>query len=133
MPAPAGGPAAGPSFVPAVRDTGPARIGRDVSMTDLETARAAVADLAAASSVVYPGLEWAVAVARGASGVAELWVITNEGSGYIRPVSMCPAQSTCITVRIVLLHHETTSNPTTDQRGCSSVAKLLSPVGMNLG
>jgi hypothetical protein len=39
----------------------------------------------------------------------------------------------CITVRIVLLHHETTSNPTTDQRGCSSVAKLLSPVGMNLG
>jgi hypothetical protein len=42
-----------------------------------------VADLAAASSVVYPGLEWAVAVARGASGVAELWVITNEGSRYI--------------------------------------------------
>jgi hypothetical protein len=39
----------------------------------------------------------------------------------------------CITVRIVLLHHETASNPTTDQRGCSSVAKLLSPVGMNLG
>ena len=48
-------------------------------------------------------------------------------------VSMCPVQSTCITVRIVLLHHETTSNPTTDQRGCSSVAKMLSPVGMNLG
>ena len=39
----------------------------------------------------------------------------------------------CITVRIVLLHHETTSTPTTDQRGCSSIAKLLSPVGMNLG
>jgi hypothetical protein len=52
-------------------------------MTDLELARVAVADLAAASSVVYPGLEWAVVVSRSASGVPELWVTTNEGAGYI--------------------------------------------------
>ncbi|WP_273735422.1 chemotaxis protein [Mycolicibacterium septicum] len=52
-------------------------------MTDLETARTVVADLAAASSGVYPGLEWAVAVARGESGLPELWITTNEGAGYI--------------------------------------------------
>jgi hypothetical protein len=52
-------------------------------MTDLETARTVVADLAAASSAVYPGLEWAVAVARGTSGLPELWVTSNEGAGYI--------------------------------------------------
>jgi hypothetical protein len=61
----------------------PQRVARDVSMTDLELARVAVADLAAASSVVYPGLEWAVVVSRGSSGVPELWVTTNEGAGYI--------------------------------------------------
>jgi hypothetical protein len=58
-------------------------LGRDVSLTDLESARAVVADLAAASSVVYPGLEWAVAVSRGPSGLPEMWVSTNEGAGYI--------------------------------------------------
>ncbi len=52
-------------------------------MTDLESARAAVADLAAASSAVYPGLQWAVVVSRGPSGMPELWVTTNEGAGYI--------------------------------------------------
>jgi hypothetical protein len=52
-------------------------------MTDLESARAVVADLAAASSVIYPGLEWAVAVSRGPSGQPEMWVTTNEGAGYI--------------------------------------------------
>lgn len=77
---PAGPP---PSFVPTVRESAPARISRDVSMTDLESARAAVADLAAASSVVYPGLQWAVVVARGASGIPEMWVTSNEGAGYI--------------------------------------------------
>lgn len=87
-PAPAAGgagPAPGsPGFLPGLRDSGAAqRVGRDVSMTDLETARAAVADLAAASSVIYPGLEWAVAVSRGASGFPEMWVTTNEGAGYI--------------------------------------------------
>jgi hypothetical protein len=54
-------------------------------MTDLESARAAVADLAAASSVAYPGLQWAVVVARGASGIPEMWVTSNEGAGYIPP------------------------------------------------
>ena len=77
----AGAPPTG--FVPAVRDSAPARIGRDTSMTDLESARAAVADLAAASSAVYPGLQWAVVVSRGPSGMPELWVTTNEGAGYI--------------------------------------------------
>jgi hypothetical protein len=77
-----GAPPAG--FVPAaVRDSGPVRVGRDISMTDLESARAAVADLAAASSAVDPGLQWAVVVARGASGMPEMWVTTNEGAGYI--------------------------------------------------
>jgi hypothetical protein len=54
-------------------------------MTDLESARTAVADLAAASSVVYPGLQWAVVVARGASGIPEMWMTSNEGAGYIPP------------------------------------------------
>jgi hypothetical protein len=52
-------------------------------MNDLESARAVVADLAAASRGVYPGLQWAVVVARGASGMPEMWVTTNEGAGYI--------------------------------------------------
>ena len=52
-------------------------------MSDLELARAAVADLAAASGVVYPVLQWAVAVGRGSSGLPQLWVASNEGNGYI--------------------------------------------------
>ena len=79
-----GGAAAGaPGFLPGIREVSNQRVGRDVSMTDLETARAVVSDLAAASSVIYPGLEWAVAVSRGASGLPEMWVTTNEGAGYI--------------------------------------------------
>ena len=71
-------------FVPgAVRESGPARVGRDTSITDLESARAVVADLAATSSAVDPGVQWAVVVARGASGMPEMWVTTNEGAGYI--------------------------------------------------
>ncbi|WP_286171975.1 chemotaxis protein [Mycobacterium sp. BK086] len=64
-------------------DPTPKRVSRDVSMSDLESARAALADLAAASSVGYPVLHWAVAVARGASGLPEMWVATNEGASYI--------------------------------------------------
>ena len=80
----AGG-AAAAGFVPALNDSAPRsnRVSRDVSMSDLELARAAVSDLAAASSVVYPVLQWAVAVARGSSGLPELWVATNEGNGFI--------------------------------------------------
>jgi hypothetical protein len=52
-------------------------------MTDLENAQAAVADLAAASSAVFPGLEWAVAVTRGSTGVPDLWVCSNEGACFI--------------------------------------------------
>jgi hypothetical protein len=87
---PAGPTAPPPSFVPALRESAPARISRDVSMTDLESARAAVADLAAASSVVYPGLQWAVVVARGASGIPEMWMTSNEGAGYIPPGVFVP-------------------------------------------
>lgn len=83
----AGGAAAAgaPGFLPGLREVNNQRVGRDVSMTDLESARTVVADLAAASSVAYPGLEWAVAVTRGASGFPEMWVTTNEGAGYIPP------------------------------------------------
>ncbi len=70
--------------MPVREQAAPQRIARDVSMSDLELARAAVADLAAASSMAYPGLEWAVAVARGdTSGLPELWVASNEGASYI--------------------------------------------------
>ena len=80
----AGG-AAAAGFVPALNDSTARsnRVSRDVSMSDLELARAAVSDLAASSSVVYPVLQWAVAVARGSSGLPELWVATNEGNGFI--------------------------------------------------
>jgi len=79
-----GGGAGGPGLVPAaVRDSTPTRVRRETSMTDLELARATVADLAAASCVVNPGLDWAVAIARGASGLPEMWIATNEGAGYI--------------------------------------------------
>ena len=71
-------------FMPVREQAAPQPVARSVSMSDLELARAAVADLAAASSVVYPGLEWAVAVSRGGtSGLPELWVTSNEGAGYI--------------------------------------------------
>ena len=102
MPAPAGGggpsiggaPAAPPvtggagtptstGFMPVRDQVAPQRISRDMSMSDLDLARVAVADLAAASAVVYPGLEWAVVVSRSSSGVPDLWVTTNEGAGYI--------------------------------------------------
>lgn len=76
-----GGAATG--FVPAVADPPRRRVSREVSMSDLESARAAVADLAAATCVGYPVLQWAVAVARGTSGLPEMWVATNEGASYI--------------------------------------------------
>ena len=85
----AGG-AAAAGFVPALHNSRPNRVSRDVSLSDLELARTAVADLAAASSVAYPVLQWAVAVGRGASGVPELWVSTNEGNGYIPPGVFLP-------------------------------------------
>ncbi len=79
-----GGPGGGPGFVPVGGSNGgPSRVPRDVSLSDLEQARAVVADLAAASSAVYPGLGWAVGVARGASGLPEFWIASNEGASYI--------------------------------------------------
>ncbi|WP_234815900.1 hypothetical protein [Mycolicibacterium boenickei] len=79
-----GGAGAGPGFVPVGGSNGGARpVPRDVSLSDLERARAVVADLAAASSAVHPGLGWAVGVARGASGVPEFWIASNEGASYV--------------------------------------------------
>lgn len=79
-----GGAPGATGFVPVDRggrDSG--AVSREVSRSDLETARAVVADLAAASSVVHPGLDWAVGVARGAQGIPRFWIATNEGLGYI--------------------------------------------------
>ncbi|MBY0441368.1 MAG: chemotaxis protein [Mycobacteriaceae bacterium] len=53
--------------------------------TDLELARRAVAELAAAASVEDPGLDWAVAVGHNVSGRTTLWVATNDGACYIPP------------------------------------------------
>lgn len=82
-PPPAGAPGATGLLPVGGGGGGGGRLGRDISMTDLESARKVVADLAAASSAVYPGLEWAVGVARGVSGQPELWIATNEGAGYV--------------------------------------------------
>lgn len=94
----AGG-AAAAGFVPSLNEgSRSSRVSRDVSMSDLELARAAVADLAAASNVVYPVLQWAVAVGRGASGLPELWVATNEGNGYI-PAGVFHSRSMALAAR----------------------------------
>ena len=95
----AGGGAAAAGFVPTLNDSPrPQRVSRDVSTSDLELARSAVADLVAASSAVYPVLQWAVAVGRGAAGVPELWVATNEGNSYI-PVGVFIPRSMSLAAR----------------------------------
>jgi hypothetical protein len=58
---------------------------RDSAETDLARARMAVADLAGAASVIDPGLDWAVAVARDRTGGISMWVATNDGATYIPP------------------------------------------------
>jgi hypothetical protein len=54
----------------------------DVAVSDLELARRAVEELIHASRR-YGGLDWAVGVARGESGVPQLVAASNEGAGYI--------------------------------------------------
>ena len=92
MAAESGGPApastaagAGAGLLPVAgrRDGGP--VPRDVAESDLELAKMAVAELAGAASVTDPGLDWAVAVGRNASGMPTLWVATNDGATYIPP------------------------------------------------
>lgn len=81
---PGGSGGAGTGFVPVREPTTPVRVSRDSALSDLDEARRLVAELASASSVVDPGLGWAVGVGRSASGgTAEFWVATNEGNGYI--------------------------------------------------
>lgn len=77
------GPGSSAGFLPVREAAPPSRPSRDVSWSDLELARSVVADLAAASSVVAPGLAWAVGVGRGTLGAPDLWIATNEGAGYI--------------------------------------------------
>ena len=82
--APGGSAGAGTGFVPVREPTTPVRVSRDAALSDLDEARRLVGELAAASSVVDPGLGWAVGVGRSASGgTADFWVATNEGNGYI--------------------------------------------------
>ena len=79
----AAGAGAGLLQVAGRRDEG--RVSRDVAESDLELAKMAVAELAGAASVTDPGLDWAVAVGRNASGMPTLWVATNDGATYIPP------------------------------------------------
>jgi hypothetical protein len=67
---------------------GQKRVPRYISVSHLESARRVVADLAAASSGVYPGVEWAVGVARGPSGLPEFWIASNEGLGCYIPAGV---------------------------------------------
>ena len=80
--APGGG--AGLMPVAGRRDGAPVR--RDLAASDVESARIAVAELAAAATVTDPGLDWAVAVGHNrTSGMTTLWVATNDGATYIPP------------------------------------------------
>lgn len=89
IPAEAGGAAAGAGAgtglmpVAGRRESAAAR--RDMAESDLEQAKALVAELAGAASVTDPGLDWAVAVGRNASGMPTYWVATNDGAVYIPP------------------------------------------------
>ncbi len=68
----------------AQRDSAPVR--RDLAMSDLELARAAVAEIAGPSCVDDAAMDWAVAVGRNnSSGMPTLWVATNDGATYIPP------------------------------------------------
>lgn len=88
----AGGPAA-TSFVPVERSRDLRPVDRGLARSDLEVARGVVADLAAASSVVHPGLDWAVGVARGPQGIPRYWIASNEGLGCYIPVGVYVSRS----------------------------------------
>ena len=60
-----------------------AAVRRGVAESDLEQAKALVSELAGAARVTDPGLDWAVAVGRNASGMPTYWVATNDGAAYI--------------------------------------------------
>lgn len=76
---------AGAGLLPVAGRRDEGRVSRDVAESDLELAKMAVAELAGAASVTDPGLDWAVAVGRNASGMPILWVATNDGATYIPP------------------------------------------------
>lgn len=82
------GPGTGLMAVPGRRETMAVR--RDMAENDLERAKALVAELAGAAKVTDPGLDWAVAVGRNASGMPTYWVATNDGATYIPPKVFLP-------------------------------------------
>ncbi|SOJ57056.1 hypothetical protein MSIMFB_04534 [Mycobacterium simulans] len=77
------GPGTGLMPVAGRRGTTPARRGEAES--DLEQAKTLVAEFAGAARVTDPGVDWAVAVGRNASGMPTYWVATNDGAAYIPP------------------------------------------------
>lgn len=89
IPAEAGGAAAGAGagagLMPVTGRRDSAAVRRDMAESDLDQAKALVAELAGAASVTDPGLDWAVAVGRNASGMPTYWVATNDGAAYIPP------------------------------------------------
>lgn len=89
IPAEAGGAAAGAGagtgLMPVAGRRESAAVRRDMAESDLDQAKALVAELAGAASVTDPGLDWAVAVGRNASGMPTYWVATNDGAAYIPP------------------------------------------------
>ncbi|WP_133058049.1 hypothetical protein [Mycolicibacterium vulneris] len=89
IPAEAGGAGAGAGagtgLMPVAGRRESAAVRRDMAESDLDQAKALVAELAGAASVTDPGLDWAVAVGRNASGMPTYWVATNDGAAYIPP------------------------------------------------
>lgn len=77
------GPGTGLMPVAGRRETAVVRRGEAES--DLEQAKALVAELAGAAKVTDPGVDWAVAVGRNTSGMPTYWVATNDGAAYIPP------------------------------------------------
>ena len=78
-------PGGGAGLMPVAGRREGASVRRELAWSDLESAKMAVAELAEAASVTDPGLDWAVAVGRNASGMPTYWVATNDGAAYIPP------------------------------------------------
>ncbi|GAB4999394.1 hypothetical protein [Mycobacterium avium] len=88
IPAEAGGAAAGAGAGTGLMPVAGRRdvvVRKNDAYSDLETAKDLVAELAGAAKVTDPGLDWAVAVGRNASGMPTYWVATNDGATYIPP------------------------------------------------
>lgn len=80
-----GSPGPGTGLMPVAGRRDVVTVRKDDAYSDLETAKGLVAELAGAAKVTDPGLDWAVAVGRNASGMPTYWVATNDGATYIPP------------------------------------------------